>query len=130
MGQTTLEHDEPPQLNGSLVAQLEQIAAAHGGNVPIHGRLFAQWLHYVFPRECPFPHKARSIPTFSPNDLTTYFASDEELLTKAIIRNETIMEASDLEEAKLMAQWNEEEEELLADYSALRRAPWQNIYVV
>ena len=22
--------------------------------VPLHGRLFSQWLHYVFPRECAF----------------------------------------------------------------------------
>ena len=30
----------------------------HGGKVPIHGRLFAQWLHYVFPRDCAFPYKS------------------------------------------------------------------------
>ncbi|CAE7211809.1 unnamed protein product [Symbiodinium sp. CCMP2592] len=24
--------------------------------VPLHGRLFAQWLHHAFPRDCPFPH--------------------------------------------------------------------------
>merc|ERR1719491_1021936 len=36
--------------------RLEQIATHHGGLVPLHGRLFAQWLHYVFPRECPYPH--------------------------------------------------------------------------
>jgi len=26
--------------------------------VPLHGRLFAQWMHHAFPRECPFPHVA------------------------------------------------------------------------
>merc|ERR1719460_1038482 len=56
--QTTLDHDDPPKIEGTLTSQLEQIAKAHGGKVPIHGRLFAQWLHYAFPRECPFPHKS------------------------------------------------------------------------
>merc|ERR1719401_1298467 len=56
--QTTLDDDFPQHLEGSLTSQLEQIAGAHGGEVPLHGRLFAQWLHYAFPRECPFPHKA------------------------------------------------------------------------
>merc|ERR1740121_392621 len=26
------------------------------GKVPIHGRMFAQWMHHAYPRECPFPH--------------------------------------------------------------------------
>ena len=35
---------------------MEQVASHHGGKVPLHGRLFAQWLHHAFPRECPYPH--------------------------------------------------------------------------
>merc|ERR1719322_1208044 len=31
------------------------VSAHHGGRVPLHGRLFAQWLHHAYPRECPFP---------------------------------------------------------------------------
>merc|ERR1719502_1266960 len=46
--QTTLDDDEPPHLNQDLKKQLEQIAKNNGGRVPLHGRLFAQWLHYVF----------------------------------------------------------------------------------
>ena len=38
--------------------RLHQIAESQGGFVPLHGRLFAEWLHYAFPRECPYPHKA------------------------------------------------------------------------
>jgi len=36
--------------------RLEEVAEFNAGRVPIHGRLFAQWLHHVFPRECPYPH--------------------------------------------------------------------------
>ena len=41
-----------------LVAQLEAIAELHVGEVPLRGRLFSQWLHYVFPYECPYPRKS------------------------------------------------------------------------
>jgi hypothetical protein len=50
----------PRQLSSSLIGRLHEVAAVHGGSVPLHGRLFAQWLHHAFPMECPFPQKAGS----------------------------------------------------------------------
>jgi hypothetical protein len=41
---------------GPLRKKLEDVAALHNGQIPIHGRLIAQWLHYAFPQECPYPH--------------------------------------------------------------------------
>merc|ERR1719388_615944 len=44
-------------LNGTLKDKLQEIAIQNAdGLVPIHGRLFAQWLHFVFPHDCPYPH--------------------------------------------------------------------------
>lgn len=43
-------------LTENLRKRLEEVAAHHGDRVPLHGRMLAQWLHYVFPRECPYPH--------------------------------------------------------------------------
>jgi hypothetical protein len=40
----------------SLRFRLQEISDYHGGVVPIHGRLFAQWMHHVYPHECPYPH--------------------------------------------------------------------------
>ena len=40
----------------SLLQRLDEIAARNDGQVPLHGRLFAQWMHHVYPRECPYPH--------------------------------------------------------------------------
>merc|ERR1719210_93923 len=40
----------------ALVRRLHEIAQSHDGRVPLHGRLFAQWMHHAYPRECPFPH--------------------------------------------------------------------------
>lgn len=42
------------------------MTAHHGGKVPLHGRLLAQWLHYVFPQECPYPHLAGSVNPQTP----------------------------------------------------------------
>merc|ERR1719437_152421 len=47
--------DAPRILPEALQQRLGSIAARHGGQVPLHGRLFAQWLHFAFPYECPFP---------------------------------------------------------------------------
>ncbi|CAJ1433293.1 unnamed protein product [Effrenium voratum] len=48
----------PRTLPASLGERLQQVATHHGGMVPLHGRLFAQWLHHAYPRECPYPHLA------------------------------------------------------------------------
>jgi len=45
-------------LTTELKDLLEDVARRHGGEVALHGRLFAQWLHHVYPRTCPFPHEA------------------------------------------------------------------------
>jgi len=56
-------------LNGTLLARLQEIAARNGhGMVPIHGRLFAQWLHFVFPRDCPYPHEVGSSKRVTPGE--------------------------------------------------------------
>jgi hypothetical protein len=46
----------PQGLSEKLVA----IANRHNGQIPLHGRLFAQWLHFAFPRDCPFPYVVES----------------------------------------------------------------------
>lgn len=52
-------------VDGSLSERLHVIAARHGGNVPLHGRLFAQWLHFAFPHECPYPSILESATALS-----------------------------------------------------------------
>jgi len=40
-----------------LIWRLREVADYHGnGQVPLHGRLFAQWMHAVYPQECSYPH--------------------------------------------------------------------------
>jgi len=48
----------PRVLPDTLVRRLDEIASFHGGRVPLHGRLFSQWMHHAYPRECSYPHKS------------------------------------------------------------------------
>eukprot|EP00932_Pfiesteria_piscicida_P006837 SRR837773.16806.p3 GENE.SRR837773.16806~~SRR837773.16806.p3 ORF type:complete len:388 (+),score=144.94 SRR837773.16806:58-1164(+) len=45
--------DAPRELSADLQAKLHAIAKHHGGQVPLHGRLFTQWLHFAFPTSAP-----------------------------------------------------------------------------
>jgi len=113
-----------PQVSASLRRQLEEIAAAHGGQVPIHGRLFAQWLHYAFPRECPFPHRAGAASARTPTEFGQgYIATPEDMREHANLADAP-QEPVDKEELQWMSQWSSEEE-LTADYRVHLRAPWE-----
>jgi len=58
----------PRELSEGLVQKLEQVAASNGGKVPLHGRLFAQWMHHAYPRECPFPHALGTTSPQTPDE--------------------------------------------------------------
>lgn len=58
-----LEGPISPLLGSSAASQslrdrLFAIAKHNGGQVPLHGQMFAQWLHFAFPLDCPHPIKA------------------------------------------------------------------------
>lgn len=127
VGNMTNWNDDGPEFDDATRRQLQHIAQLHGGRVPLHGRLFAQWLHYVFPRECPFPHLAGQATAVSPLEFGDgYIAPAEQIASYAANRNnsrepETMLEAVESEAtaeyvAPWMTQWSEEEE-LIADYS-------------
>lgn len=64
-------------MSEDVVARLRSIADRHRGLVPIHGRLFGQWLHVVFPRECPYPHKLGSVNTTTTAAYTSSAATNQ-----------------------------------------------------
>lgn len=75
---------------GALRFRLEQVAEYNNGLVPIHGRLFAQWLHHVYPHECPYPHlsgtkHAQYVTDFEKETGKYPVASEEEMA--AIVGN-------------------------------------------
>merc|ERR1719277_492235 len=58
----------PRNLSAALLRRLNEVAAHHSGRVPLHGRLFAQWMHHAYPRECPFPHEAGTTNPQTPDE--------------------------------------------------------------
>jgi len=137
--QEALEDDATPALGGRLSEQLRSVAATHGGRVPLHGRLFAQWLHYVFPHQCPFPHRTGAATVVSPLEFGSRSAATREEMMRhtaaaasieaslAAFSANTSQGFDDVfrarEELGWMSQWSSEEE-LLTDPSMELRAPW------
>jgi len=107
--------DAPRELPEPIVDKLLALAERHKGNVPLHARLFAQWMHFVFPSECPFPHAVEDAAVLRPSHWSGQqraSATDEE-------RKRCISEFAEQPEAAidepLMSQWDDEEVLLLED---------------
>jgi hypothetical protein len=115
--------DKTMKMSDPLRKQLDEIAAASpGGKVPLHGRLFAQWLHYAFPQECPFPHKAGATVALTPNEFgDQYLSSEEDMIAHVAQKRSNAAPADD--DVDMFAAWSHEEE-LLSDHVHLH-APWQ-----
>lgn len=71
----------PQALPSGLPEKLQAIAERHAGQVPLHSRLFAQWLHFAFPHECPYPsilQSADMLATSQWQSSLEFSASDDE----------------------------------------------------
>mmetsp|Transcript_97911 Transcript_97911/g.204209 ORF Transcript_97911/g.204209 Transcript_97911/m.204209 type:complete len:578 (-) Transcript_97911:205-1938(-) len=92
----------PGELSKDLVGKLNAIADHHDGQVPIHGRLFAQWMHFAFPNECPYPqfHAKSQVEQWGDDH---YHASKEEI--EEHIQSEMV----DVVASSPMAYWTDEE---------------------
>lgn len=101
-----------PKLSPTLRQRLADIASTHRGLVPLHGRLFAQWMHHLYPRECPYPHISGTAESLSPTEfLDDATASHEEMklfIGQAGHANESNAE-HDLSVEEMMP-WSHEEE--------------------
>jgi len=103
------------ELSKSQTRQLNRIAWHNGGRVPLHGRLFMQWLHMVFPRECAYPHKSG---TTRPQNASAYEklnGADATFAPVEVMRS--FMNASSTpqpsEKDGQCGQWQDEEEYLI-----------------
>jgi hypothetical protein len=70
-----------PRRNTTLLDDLHRVAGIDGGEVHLQGRLFAQWLHFAFPRSCPFPYSSGALQqqTFDEFGAQAARVSDDEL---------------------------------------------------
>jgi len=117
--------DAPRKLDASLTQRLEEIAERHGGRVPLHGRLFAQWMHHAYPRECPFPHASGAVQASTRRDLSSSFGSHvlgEEALRAEVDDFTLAAKAQSVERVEL--PWTSEEELFVHLPQAKPRQGW------
>mmetsp|Transcript_119481 Transcript_119481/g.230500 ORF Transcript_119481/g.230500 Transcript_119481/m.230500 type:complete len:578 (-) Transcript_119481:19-1752(-) len=110
-----------------LLRRLDEVAQHHAGLVPLHGRLFGQWLHYAYPRECPYPHTvgatfprtAEQFVTQTRRDFSEPKDSMKRIIESPVPQQKSVDEAADIEEACHLesAMWTMEEELVIAHYS-------------
>lgn len=111
-----------------LLSRLDEVATYHGGRVPLHGRLFAQWLHYAYPRECAYPHIGGSI---APQKLEDLLSSPnvQEAIQNIVVSKEEM--AQHIEEASManiteesdVSMWVLEEELLVTQAQEMTSFP-------
>jgi len=116
---SSLDEERNP-VDRALSLRLSEVASVHGGKVRLHGRLFTQWLHYVFPRDCPFPHKAGTVSTASAMEHAGSIEIEiEDRPSLPDVSEDSISKNS----TDWMSQWDEHEE-LLAGYTQHHGFPW------
>merc|ERR1719382_1641270 len=103
------------KLSEPLLAKLQEVADHHGGRVPLHGRLFAQWMHYAYPRECQYPHASG---TTAPMKAEEWYAktgmdpsmSVDEMKAHVAIASGRPSSKDDYDESTAVSMWTMEEE--------------------
>jgi hypothetical protein len=94
--------DETGPVSDALASKLFKVASRHDGVVPLHGRLFAQWLHFAFPLECPYPHVIQTDQLGNAAAMSYYSST---------IRNSTAMADQDVAEDEnlVSSHWTDDE---------------------
>jgi hypothetical protein len=122
--------DKPVKLSDSLKDRLRAVGDRHEGKIRLHSRLFAQWLHYVFPQECPFPHKSGTINMVSAMEYTgvveVQLEEKARLLAAAAAMPDKRLDSEVLD---WMNQWDDHEE-FLAGYRSPSGFSFRHIVLV
>jgi len=105
-----------PVLPQALMTRLSEIAEIHDGVVPLHGRLFAQWMHHAFPMECIYPHEQGAINPQTPSEWLnetgqSLHATEEEILKH--LEDEACPLSGCPEEIETELPWSTSEELLI-----------------
>merc|ERR1719220_2900558 len=101
--------DAPRNLSAALVARLQQIADRNrNGLVPLHGRLFSQWMHHAYPRECPFPHVAGAVKPMYPEEFAAQMGVENLEVTQEVMEVHAARMRPETEDVLL--PWTFEEE--------------------
>jgi len=66
---SALEHQLERNISALHRERLDEIARVNDGQIPIYGRLFARWIHFVYPQECAYPHAAGVVKPMTVQEL-------------------------------------------------------------
>jgi len=118
--------EAPRNLSTALLSRLNQIAQFHSGHVPLHGRLFAQWMHHAYPRECPFPHVSGTTSPMSPDAWMAHHGIDnvEATLEEMQHHHARLAEESVASEHDLSLPWTQVEELVNGEAGAEKTGSW------
>lgn len=100
--------DAPRTVPAVLADKLARIAEKNDGSIPLHGRLFAQWMHFAFPNECPYPAEETPFETttrskFNKSSALSY--TEKETFSKNIVDH-----GADVSSASVMeSHWRDTE---------------------
>jgi len=125
---SSIEDEGRPNLRPEMRKQLEEVAVQNGGMVPLHGRLFAQWLHFVFPRECAFPHMTGLTSALSPYEYGDETIATQDEMERHVTHGRVSTHLPDNETADWLSQWTFEEE-LITEVRSLRSST-PDIYLI
>lgn len=119
----------PRNLSMLQFKRLDEIADVHAGQIPLHGRLFAQWMHHAYPRECRYPHVSGTTTPMTQQEFNeaskeeSFEASDSEMYRwiQAADRYSSSELATMTDEAKAAAMpWSTTEELVAAHRHHMR----------
>merc|ERR1719282_338593 len=121
-------------LSTTLVNRLLAIAETHEGKVPLHGRLFAQWMHHAYPRECPYPHMTGTTAPVRSQDYKSeasggHLASKDEMrqfIERSPRRRETA--DGDGSSEQECAPWHHEEELFIPRTETRSKSSWRSVF--
>lgn len=117
--------DAPRDLSPLLLRRLDEIAQQHGGHIPLHGRLFAQWMHHAFPRECPYPHLSGSIRPQTADEWMQETGGSAQITKKEILEQASVGEDGEVEQESPMYADESEDDSLLT----LEWSPAEELFV-
>jgi len=84
----------PRALSQTLIDRLIDLASLHEDQVPIHSRLFSEWMHHAFPLDCPYPTVATKME-FSAEEVTAMSSGLTEEEMQSYVQTDTCAISAD-----------------------------------
>jgi len=103
-----------PRRNMTLLDDLHRVAGIDGGEVHLQGRLFAQWIHFAFPRSCPFPYTSGTRKQETPDEFGAQaaFVSDEEMRLSFLKKKKALKRHEEPSGQAGASMWDMHEEDI------------------